>query len=1103
MKKSQLLYFSWILLATVLASCSAKKPPLFEKLNSARTGIQFINHNADTDSLNILDYLYYYNGGGVAAGDINNDGLTDLYFISNQGANALYLNKGGFSFEDITEKAGVKGSADWSTGVTMVDINADGYLDIYVSTVTGHRPEGSQKVFFPIGHNELYINNRNGSFTERSAEYGLDLKGYNTQAVFFDYDHDGDLDMFQLQHSIHRTDTYGDTSARRKFSSVSGGKIFRNDGQKFTDVTVSSGIFSSVLGYGLGVIAADFNNDGWDDLYIGNDFHENDYYYINQKNGSFREMNSTAFGHQSNFSMGNDAADINHDGWLDLFTLDMLPADEKVLKSSMGDESFDTYMNQRSLGYGYQYSRNCLQINTGHGERFSEQGLISGVAATDWSWSALFNDYNLDGQTDLFVTNGIRRRLNDMDYIKFLSSGSSNEPQQDKELLQRQPAGSWHNYIFQGTDSLQFIDRSVDWGFEAAGLSQGAVYADLDNDGDADLVTNNMNEEAGIYENRSRQQEKPDNYCKVRFKGSAPNTQGIGARVFLFCKGLLQYQQLQPARGFLSSVEPTLFFGLGKASTIDSLFIQWPNGAVEKKYRIAGNQLITINQSEARDSIDISYLYNKPSRGHFRDITAETGIRFRHKENLSFNDFSRQLLIPHELSTAGPAVAVGDINGDGLEDIYFGGAKRQPGEMYVQEKNGIFRQVPEPDIAADSASEDVDAIFFDADGDKDQDLYVVSGGNEYFGNMPPLADRLYLNDGAGQYKRSEGLPPLYENKSVVQACDIDRDGDIDLFVGGRANSQAYGEIPRSFLLTNDGKGKFHVVTTEAAPGLEKAGMITGAAFTDVDGNGWPDLLLAGEWMSPVLFANTGGHFKKTSLPGLHDLSGLWSALQLFDVNSDGNLDIVLGNYGLNSKLQATAEHPLKLYVADVDNNHTTDQLMAVYKEGNYFPFYNKELLDKQLPVLKKNYLSYSKMAGVPFGDVFNNLPENTQILEASTLSSMVLLRSGSSYIPRVLPREVQLAPVFSFYVGDLDGDRVNDLIAGGNFYGVTPYEGRYDGLLATPLFGAGKGDFNKQAYDPIFSKVGGEVRKIVPINISGTHCLLIARNNGTPVVIAY
>lgn len=1021
-----------------VTACQHRAVTLFDLLPSDRTGIRFENRVHDTDTLNILDYLYFYNGGGVAIADFDRDGLPDIFFVSNQGSCALYHNKGGFRFEDVTTKAGVQGRGNWKTGVTIADVNNDGWPDIYLSEVGGY------KNFH--GRNELFINNRNGTFTERAHEYGLDIEGFNTQAVFFDYDHDGDMDVFIVNHSVHSNESYGDSSMRRIKSAFSGDKLLRNDNGKFVEVTQQAGIFSSVVGYGLNVMIGDMNNDGWDDIYVSNDFHENDYYYLNNRDGTFTEGNRQAFGHESRFSMGSDIADINNDGWPDLVTLDMLPPQEALLKTSSGDDPLSIFQFKLKYGYHYQYSRNCLQLNTGGGRRFSDIALYAGVSATDWSWSPLIADFDNDGHKDIFITNGIQRRPNDLDFIKFFSSGKA----PDRQTIQKMPPGKTTNYMFRSTDSLVFADKTREWGFDHPAFSNGAAYADLDNDGDLDLVVNTVNSEAMIYRNNGT----PGHYLDIQLTGPPSNPLAIGAKVILKNNGELQLDHLTPTHGFESSCLQYLHFGLGSHTTVDTLQVIWPDGASQLLTHINANQRLTLNYRDAKPDqpLLLPSMPTAPLLTNITDSIAFPGQRIPS----GYNDFDRQPLLPHQLSTRGPKLAVADINGDGLDDLFICGNSRQPGSLFLQLPSGKFQPVNQPLFQADAICEDADAVFFDANGDGHPDLVVVSGGNQYLDGSAALTDRLYINDGKGNFHKGPALPVIPENKSVVVAADIDGDGDIDLFIGGSSVTDHYGEAPLSYLLLNDGRGNFTRAEEAKAPGLAHIGMVTAATFTDIDKDGWPDLVIAGEWMPITVFKNQHGRLQNiTTELGLQHTTGWWTTIRTADLNGDGWEDLLAGNWGENSKLHASPAAPLKLYCGDFDGNGRSDQLLAVARDGSYYPFLSKDELERHMPsLIRKKYNSYSGFAGQTIDQVFGSRLDKATLLQAQTLSSLLLMNTGrGGYSLSLLPKEAQWSPIFTFLPADIDHDGHTDIIAAGNFYGVSPYEGRYDASYGTLLLG--------------------------------------------------
>ncbi len=1084
-----------VILSLFISSCH-REESFFTSLPSSKTDIHFTNTLEKHRAFGILYYLYYYNGGGVATGDINNDGLPDLFFTANnKGGNKLYLNKGDFKFEDITDKAGVAGLSDWCTGVTMADVNGDGLMDIYVCAVQGEH--GLH------GRNELFINNGNGSFTESAEKYGLALSAYSTQAVFFDYDHDGDLDCFILNQSHHPNENIVDTSNRRTFDPNAGSRLYRNDlgtTGKFTDVSAQAGIYQSSLGYGLGISVADLNNDGWDDIYIGNDFHENDYYYINQGNGTFTESSAKHFGHYSRFSMGNDIADYNNDGQPDIVTVDMLPPDEKTLKTYGSDEHFDTY-NFKILRNGFQnqVSRNCLQRNNGDGKSFSDVALQAGISATDWSWSPLFADFDNDGYKDLFISSGIVKRPVDLDYVRYISdlAAKINRNESDKydEIsVNKMPDGASHPFLYRNTGGSGFTDVSKDWGTgDMKGYFNGAAYADLDNDGNLDLIINQINSPAVVLKNNAPKR----NFLPIAFKGEGMNKFGIGAKAYLWTHGNksgspgMQYQELMLTRGFQSSSDARLHFGLDSLHQVDSLLIVWPDQKFQVLKNITSNNELTVFQKDATGVFNYHFFFPE-KKEMLENITSQIKCDWKHKED-NFNDFGVEYLIPHKESTRGPKIAVGDVNKDGMDDFYACGAKGQPGALMIQQKDGSFKESDTALFAKYAPCEDVDAVFFDANGDGNLDLLVISGGNEPQVNSPLLLiDRLYLNNGKGHFEEKPDffVQKLY-NKSCVAVADIDHDGDSDVFIGTLANTMGndFGEPVTSYLLLNNGSGKFDVATFQTIQ-LTNIGTVTSAAFTDLNQDGWPDLVVTGEWMGVKIFMNNHGKFTESDIPRS---TGLWQTLKIADVNGDGHADILAGNWGHNSKLWSGKSGPLKLYIKDFDNNGTKEQIMCYTVDGQEYTFLAKDELERALPVLKKAYERYGEVAGKTVQYMFYDLFKDYTELKAETLSSSCFLNDGKGNFKRMdLPDELQLAPVFSFV--PVPDDAKGNYLAAGNFYGVLPYEGRYDALF--PSFFSYNSNTSQFIQSSILPDVRGEVRDMKWLQTSqGDKVLVIARNN--------
>ncbi len=1069
-------------------------PPLFELLSPRSTGVTFANELPEKADFNILNYLYYYNGGGVAAGDIDGDGLPDLYFTSNLGPDRLYLNKGNYKFEDITESAGVPGPPGWTTGVTMADVNGDGHLDIYVSAVS---------YLTMNGRNILYINNGNSTYTDKTTQYGLDHAGYSTQALFFDYDSDGDLDMYLLNHSTHTERGISSKPQREVRHPRAGDKLFRNDRNRFVDVSAKAGIYGGVEGYGLGVVASDLNMDGCPDLFVANDFQENDFLYVNNCDGTFTESIAKSMGHTSRFSMGVDAADFNNDARPDLMVLDMLPEREEILKTSANAESFNVFNLKSKAGYWPQYARNTLQLNRGNG-RFSEIGYLAGVSATDWSWSTLFADLDNDGDKDLFITNGIYRRPNDLDYINYvgneavqasLAKGVSDE---NLGLLEKMPQVPLAKYAYRNNGDLTFTDMAAAWGVGQTGFSNGAVYADLNNTGALDLVVNNVNAPASIYRN-SALADSGNHYLTVVLRGTGANTAGIGTKIIVRHGAQTQLVEQMPTRGFQSSVDPRPHFGLGASSRIDSLIVIWPDHRFQVLTNLPVDRVLTLSQRDAAGKY--SYSDPAPRRGIFSDVTSTLGVDFRHDEN-DFFDYNREPLMPHLLSAEGPALAVGDVNGDGLDDMYVGGAKWQPGRLLIQTANGQFRPGSEATFRADSLPEDVDATFFDANGDGSQDLYVVSGGNEFSGNDEALRDRLYINDGRGNFQRSRtALPDFFENGSCVTAADYDRDGDLDLFVGSRVVSRSYGAIPRSHLLENDGAGQFSDATALKSDALGDAGMVSSAVWVDYDGDKQLDLIVAGEWMPVRVFRQQNGRFvDRTAEAGLAGTSGWWNSVTLADLNKDGRQDLVLGNLGLNSYIRAGREEPARLYIRDFYENGSVEQLLTFYKHGVSYPLAGKDEIVKLMPQLRSKYVAYSTFGASRIEDILPATElSKAQLLEAREFASSIAINNGKGgFTLSQLPVEAQFAPIYAALAEDFDRDGHVDLLLGGNFHGVTPVRGRYDASYGLLLRGAGNGRFVPVGMDESKLSIEGQVRGMGMLRrAGGDRLVVVARNDDT------
>jgi enediyne biosynthesis protein E4 len=1103
---SQIRFLIGILLcvSVLFIACNNKKKDsyLFEVLKSSSTGLTFSNNLHSSDSFNLFKYMYFYNGAGVATGDFNNDGLPDIFFASNQGENSIFLNEGNLHFKNVTKEANIPADNAWSTGVSVVDINNDGLLDIYVSRVGKYRTLDSRNQFLVCnGINKLGV----PTYSDKAKEYGLDFSGFGTQAAFFDYDLDGDLDAYLLNHSIHEA---GNFRARKEFNGthhpLSGSRLFRNDNNKFTDVTTKAGITNTAIGYGLGIAVSDVNGDGYPDVYIGNDFHENDYLYINQQNGTFRDLADSCIMHTSRYTMGVDVADANNDGLPDIVSVDMLPSDPYILKRSPGEDSYDVFNLKISYGYNYQYTRNALQFNRGNGH-FSEAGLYSGVAATDWSWAPLWMDFDNDGLKDLFISNGIPKRLNDIDYINYISDQSIQQKikdnkidEKDRTLIDKFPQIKIPNKFYRNTGNLRFQDLqdNVD---DFSSYSNGSAYADFDNDGDLDIVVNNIEDEAVVYRNTSNDK-KAQRYLNVKLKGSDSNINAIGAKILLYTAGREVLFEKFPVRGFMSSMEVPIHIGLG-TSRIDSAVLIWPDRTF---------QGLKIDSSEFNIKVEYTkglpeYDYKQrmfPLAGNtiaVKDITDETGINFIHQEN-TFPEFDREPLIPHMISTEGPALAIGDVDGNGLDDVFIGASKGKRRGLFLQQADGKFNRAEMPALREDSSYEDVDATWSDVNNDGNVDLVIASGGNEYYGNDRHLLPRVYLNDGKGLSRKTDAIEGIYQTNSCVAMYDVNADGHPDLFIGGRGVPTQFGLTPSSYLLINDGTGHFNDQTEKYSAELHHAGFVTGAVWADVNNDTKKDLVICSEWGTIDAYINAGDKFEKRVLSAK---KGWWNFILPIDINGDGKIDFVAGNVGLNNRLKASPKEPVRLYYNDFDENGTKEQLLTYYLHGKEIPFASKAEMERQLPVLRKrfNYAKDFASANLP-EIVSSDKLSSAELYSADYFDNCLLLNKGNmKFDVTSLPWQAQLTSYKDATIVDANGDGLADVLLAGNYYENNIEMGRYDADYGSLLLNNGRGAFT---YSPLNGEViKGQARKVRRIIINGKEAYVVARNNDSTVVITF
>jgi hypothetical protein len=1089
-----------------LVGCSEQKPialedTLFERLAASRTGINFTNTFNETQDFNLFTYRNIYNGGGVAIGDVNNDSLLDIYFTSNQGDNKLYLNEGGFQFTDVTESAGVSGDGSWSTGVSMVDVNADGLLDIYVLN-SGPDLSGSTD-----RRNELFINQGSLTFEEEAEKYNLDDNAYSVHATFFDYDGDGDLDCYLLNNAYTGK---GGNDAQKYFnvkrsgvSEEGGDKLFQNANGKFVDVSKEAGVHQGAIGFGLGIAVGDVNGDVKPDIYISNDFWERDYLYINQGDGTFTEELGHRTGHISQSSMGNDIGDINNDGLQDIYVTDMLPADVRRTKTMTIFASYLSEDEEYFNNYHFQYPHNTLQVNNGNGT-FSESGFLSGTAATDWSWASVIFDFENDGWKDIFVTNGVYRDITDKDFDekilnrKVIARIVREQGRFDVfDFLKRMPSKKIANYAFVNNGNSTFSDKSDSLGFYETTFSNGAAYGDLDNDGDLDLVISNIEDKASVYENKSEKY-FDNHYLKVKFQGGEKNPFGIGAHVEIHASGNKQVAENIPARSYQSAVAHELHFGLGGQALIDSLIVTWPDERVQAIKNVKADQEIVLKHALADRTLAAEDLKNKDPV--IEEVTEEaTAGDLRHTEN-HYVDYEDEPLLPHMLSREGPAVAVGDVNGDNLDDFYITGSMDDEGKMLVQTEGGTLRRLSSPDFDVEDRYESAAAALFDIDRDGDSDLMVAPGGNQLPLDSAYYRVRAYENKGNGIFSSAMQMAPeVNVNGSVICVEDFDGDGDNDVFLGARVTPNHYGVDPRSYLLENDGSGSWTDVTPDQ---LKRPGMITDAVWADYNNDGDPDLVVVGEWMPIMFFENQNGSLQYDR--SIEQSHGWWTRVKKSDLDGDGDTDFVLGNWGLNSKFSASPDRPLTMHVNDFDRNGQAEFIITTYLPGEDepYPFPTHEDLIDALPMLEARIPDHHAYAETTYEELFaGSEREGAEKKKAHTLHSSLLINNGGNYALRKLPLEAQTAPVYGIISEDFNNDSEVDLLLLGNMHRLKPEVGRLDSNYGVFLYNDGHLNYSFQPYHQTGTFVQGEVRDASELTLDGERHIIIARNDDELMIL--